>query len=359
MTYKVVHDLTNIVTRVTVNKGGVRQSGPVLFELAYFDAPITGSAVLTRQDWIDLLKGNLYIVVQTTQSTEHIRGQIACVGDCTLPPYGTTLDACSQASYGADSFPIFTDKWGTMAYPNANGNAGDKYNTTIAISSDIKLCGNASLAATIGNAAFGVYVPNGGLNISTTVQSYMQFWARLADGQRTETFRIQFLSTADGNPIINPTDATNLIPSQYIDNLAISDEGWTRVRVPMSYFNFVNPMPKAYYFFVTRKSWNPQQDAVTLYIDEFRFTGAIQDQTTQGVATSDIYHPTAICISAPPSGGAISAGGTGTSSQSSSNGGGSSGKTTSGDALGPDTGSASSIIVSYAVIAIAIFASFM
>ena len=126
----VVHDVAN-PTMAHIHLGGPGTNGPVVFDLGVPTSPIHVSWNLTPSDVSDLLSGDLYVNVHSTEHPSgEIRGQI--LQDCkpgtinsgagavadVLFINGTTGDEARELTVeGGESF-----LWGTILLPPAGGN---------------------------------------------------------------------------------------------------------------------------------------------------------------------------------------------------------------------------------------------
>eukprot|EP01119_Soliformovum_irregulare_P016278 TRINITY_DN468_c0_g1_i2.p1 TRINITY_DN468_c0_g1~~TRINITY_DN468_c0_g1_i2.p1 ORF type:complete len:1287 (-),score=353.68 TRINITY_DN468_c0_g1_i2:91-3951(-) len=292
--YSLTHDQMYKVNEIALKRGVVGTVGTTLHVMPYTDNPVQYFIKnVPRSTLLSLLKGELYISVSTASQQEVLRGQIGCEGTCNLPRPIFSGDACTADAFGTNSFSIYTDfdkstRYTSYAYTPP---AQIPYmNTTQNLQSDQALCGNTSIAMNIcpsGNAIIGLNNNNTKPVIDTSVYKYLQFFARVSDGQ-VSSFQI-FVHNGSANIANIP------LASRYIDTDAIEDK-WTRVKIPLSDLNFGSKQTVNYIGW-SRTDWNTRNYSIVLYVDEVRFIGEFAAKTgVPDIATKDIYMNKDLCL---------------------------------------------------------------
>jgi len=281
LTYSINHDQTSRVSNVVIKEGAIGVDGTTLLDLPLSDSPVRGSLTLSRYVWEALLKGQLYVSVATSASSEHLRGQIGCaqVGGCDVSPPIVNVPACTPTGNPLrllnDAAPTGYPSWTSCEWSYTPDGA----NTTIDWTNTQEvLCGTSSVKVGIRRGAFCMYNGNADIAINPTQYPYFEFFAKVAPGYGSAFLGISFRDN-------NWDEFAHVsITPDYVENFAVDENTWTRIRIPTSALQITTGFRV---LTISIDDWNT--DYKYIYLDEFRFIENALDPTTNPVSAADVY----------------------------------------------------------------------
>jgi hypothetical protein len=283
--YAIYHDIT-VATDVQLFDGppGTNNSGSVSFvdaDPTTAITPILGVFTISRQQWIALYSGNVYVSIDSEFSTNQICGAITCIStSCTPAPAISTANPCTVAG-SVPPLYIYND---SLVYPFNDGSwssNSDNVTTIRQFNSTTYLCGNASIHLGIreGALSLDIWNPKLYLTIDSRQYQYFEFFVKILPGFNSTTLGANF-GDGSGNNILS-FPITNL----YIDNLVVDNTIWSRVRIPLADCGFAQVQTVSR-FTLYQYNWNVPY--VEMWIDNIRFVPAVTETYTPGLTMNEI-----------------------------------------------------------------------
>eukprot|EP01091_Cochliopodium_minus_P013326 TRINITY_DN426_c0_g1_i1.p1 TRINITY_DN426_c0_g1~~TRINITY_DN426_c0_g1_i1.p1 ORF type:complete len:1254 (-),score=327.70 TRINITY_DN426_c0_g1_i1:86-3814(-) len=194
--------------------------------------------------------------------------------NCVPPPQISVQAACSVPQ---DNFVIISSNALNQITANKPASwTSWSWGTTISNSTDKPTsCSTGSLSINTMTGGFAVHNDANGILVAKT--SFLQFWAKAVTPSQ---IKLQLAITTSNSSVVSSL----VVTSKYINNWAITNEGWTRVRIPLADFGyntdtFVARIDMTYY-----QSWTLTANQ-TLLITDYRFvSSSVADP--QGYPTS-------------------------------------------------------------------------
>ncbi len=288
--FNVHHDLVDRATSLTVRS----DSGRTLpISLSPF-SPSRGFFTISYQDWKDLAQGKLSLVLATTANANgELVGRIGCEGKCTVPPVIGGQEPCANIK---NATYIYSAKGISTGWtPGSWSNAPNLFNTTYSESTDFPLCdaGDTAYKVTMQRGGFQIGKWDNKFTLDTSFYTHFEVFLRTAPGMGRVVLTATLLNSTGTISSFRIGDNAD-----YVNTFAIDELGWSRARLPLSYFGLsgvaqIRAIQFGIPYWENTAAWDKP---FTFYVDNPRFVPAYTDSFTAPIAASTVASYEVTCV---------------------------------------------------------------
>eukprot|EP01125_Pyxidicula_operculata_P001595 TRINITY_DN11443_c0_g1_i1.p1 TRINITY_DN11443_c0_g1~~TRINITY_DN11443_c0_g1_i1.p1 ORF type:complete len:1291 (-),score=304.46 TRINITY_DN11443_c0_g1_i1:59-3931(-) len=265
--FAIYHDINLDANRIWLYDGNPTSGGKQILVRDFMtpSSPVHGIFTLTQVQRQKLYNEQLYVTIDSNVTSNHLCGQIKCVNPsgCTPAPALPQYDACNPVGLTRSVYSEgLVAPWVDGSWPT---NTSDPQYTNITYNNTaMSLCGGKSLKVRIRRGALSFYIRSSANRTALDGYDFLEFFAKLETGFNETVLKIRLENGTA--PILKPD---TLITESMVSNYVISEETWSRVRVPLTSVGITSPGIPVGRIVIYLSDYN--SDWREIYIDEIRF----------------------------------------------------------------------------------------